>query len=121
MLLLDTNIIIYACQPQHAKLRDLIEKNTSSVSVITTIEALGYHMLKPHEQRLIEKLFDTVDVLGLTDNVAKTAIQLRQRKRLSLGDSIIAATTIENNLTLVTHNAADFKGIRTLNLLDPIK
>ncbi len=36
-----------------------------------------------------------------------------------LGDAIIAATCLENNLTLITYNAKDFRFINGLKILMP--
>ncbi|MBI1288665.1 MAG: PIN domain-containing protein [Flavobacteriales bacterium] len=121
MFLLDTNIIIYACRPQHEGLRDLIGQNASVVSVISKIEALGYHKLKMQEKLLLERLFQQFEIIDLTDEIASRAIKLRQKKRLSLGDAIIAATALENDLSLMTHNTVDFRNINELRLHDPIE
>ena len=53
--------------------------------------------------------------MPLTDAVAEQAINLRQQRRMGLGDSIIAATAITHNLTLVTHNTEDFRWIAGWN------
>jgi len=39
---------------------------------------------------------------------------------MSLGDSLIAATALQYNLILVTHNTDDFDWIEELTLLDPL-
>lgn len=120
MLLLDTNIIIYACENENNSLRDLIENSPSAVSIISKIEALGYHLLTSNEKALLEKLFAKIKIIGLNEEIASAAIELRQKKRVSLGDAIIAATALENNLILATHNVDDFKHITRLRLLDPM-
>lgn len=48
------------------------------------------------------------------------AITLRQRRKRSLGDSIIGATALSNDLSLATHNIKDFKWIDELELIDPL-
>ena len=58
--------------------------------------------------------------MPLTNAVADEAIRLRQQRRIGLGDSIIAATAITNNLTLITRNIEDFHWIDGLELLDPL-
>ena len=45
---------------------------------------------------------------------------LRQQRRMSLGDAIIAATAIVHDRILVTHNVQDFLWISELNVLDPL-
>ena len=54
----------------------------------------------------------------LDDAVISATIQLRQKHKIRLPDSIIAATALTNNLQLITHNLSDFKGIPNLILLD---
>ena len=46
-------------------------------------------------------------------------MQLRQMKKMSLGDSLVAATCLAHDLTLVTRNAADFSWIENLRVLNP--
>jgi predicted nucleic acid-binding protein len=56
----------------------------------------------------------------VTDLVAREAVRLRQQKKMSLGDSIIAGTALIHGRTLVTRNAADFSWISGLNLQNPL-
>ena len=48
------------------------------------------------------------------------AVALRQQRRMSLGDSLIAATALVHGLTLVTHNTNDFRWVTNLLLHDPL-
>jgi hypothetical protein len=57
-MLLDSNLIIYASQPQHGALRRLIVREAPYVSVISKVETLGYHGLGENEQRVLEAFFD---------------------------------------------------------------
>lgn len=45
MRLLDSNIIIYAAQPQHNELRALILDEPAGISLVTQVEVLGFHRL----------------------------------------------------------------------------
>jgi predicted nucleic acid-binding protein len=47
------------------------------------------------------------------------AIALRQQRKMSLADSILAATALENDLELVSRNVDDFKWIAGLRLVNP--
>jgi toxin FitB len=47
-------------------------------------------------------------------------VALEQRK-MSLGDSLIAATALAQGLTLVTRNIRDFQWIETLDVLNPFE
>ena len=53
----------------------------------------------------------------MSDEIAEIAIQLRQKKKMTLGDSIIAATAIHKNIPLLTNNIKDFKHIENLVLI----
>ena len=46
-MLLDSNVIIYAARPEHSALRKFIEAHAAAVSIISQIEVLGYHYLRP--------------------------------------------------------------------------
>jgi predicted nucleic acid-binding protein len=52
--------------------------------------------------------------------VAQRAVKLRQQRKMSLGDAIIAGTALTHDLTLVTHNTEDFQWISGLKILDPL-
>jgi hypothetical protein len=51
-MLLDSNIIIYAAQPEHITLRQFVADHAPAVSVISYIEVLGYHRLSEEEHQL---------------------------------------------------------------------
>ena len=119
-MLLDSNIIIYSAKPGDAALRSFLEGIRRYVSVISYIESFGYQNLKPEEFQQLETIFQRTQILPLTDDIVEQAISLRQQRRMGLGDSIIAATAITHNLTLVTHNTEDFRWIGGLELLDPL-
>lgn len=55
----------------------------------------------------------------MDDEVIELAIQLRQQKKMKLGDAIIAATAVAYNIPLVTRNEDDFKHIPGLDLRNP--
>ena len=119
-MLLDSNIGIYAARPEQGGLRHFVRDHAPAVSVATYIEVLGYHGLRDSERFQLQRFFNAAEVLPLSDAVVEQAIQLRRRRRMTLGDSIIAATAVHHGLTLVTHNTADFDWIDELELRDPL-
>lgn len=119
-MLIDTNIIIYAAQPQYLTLRLFLDRIRRSFSMVSYIEALGYHGLTDDAERQLAGFFRAGQILPLSDGIAQQAIALRRRRRIGLADAIIAATAITHNLTLVTHNVRDFQWIAELQLLDPL-
>ncbi|MHB1401711.1 MAG: PIN domain-containing protein [Thiobacillus sp.] len=50
MVLADSNILIYATQPEHAKLRQWLLDTLPKASIISRVEILGYHKLQDAEQ-----------------------------------------------------------------------
>ena len=55
----------------------------------------------------------------MDEDIIEEAVRLRQRRNMSLGDALIAATALVENLTLVTRNVDDFKHIPGLKLINP--
>jgi len=82
---------------------------------------MGFNFPNIEEKVFLEDFFQSAIIQLVTNETIKNAILLKQNKKIALGDSIIAATAIENNLTLVTHNTKDFNWIDNLLILDPIK
>jgi predicted nucleic acid-binding protein len=118
--LVDSNVLIYAARPGADDLRRSIPWREVAVSVVTRIEVLGYHRLSDPEREALEALFSALEVVPVSDDVAERAIELRRRRRMSLGDSIIAATALVEGIPLVTHNVSDFTGIADLQVEDPL-
>jgi predicted nucleic acid-binding protein len=118
-MLIDSNIIIYAAQPEYPELRQLIADHAPAVSAVSYIEVLGYHQLTQQERAYFEEFFEAAPVLEISQKVVERAVQLRQLRRMSLGDSLIAATALVHRLTLVTRNIEDFAWIEELTMLNP--
>ena len=119
MMLIDSNIIIYASQQEHGDLRRFIAEHSPSVSAVSYVEVLGFHRLNEQDRAFLEAFFSSTTVLPITQAVLDKAVGLRQTRRMSLGDSLVAATCLICNLTLVTRNIDDFKWITDLELLNP--
>jgi predicted nucleic acid-binding protein len=120
-MLIDSNIIIYAAKPEHADLRRFIAERSPAVSAVSLVEVLGYHGLTAPERLHFEAFFANAVVLPLSDAVLRRAVQLRQVKKMTLGDALVAGTALEHGRTLVTRNVKDFGWISGLSLLDPFK
>lgn len=120
MMLLDSNIIIYAAQPERDDLRQFIADNAPFVSIVSYIEVLGYHNLTTDARQILTEFFAAAYILDIDRAVADRAVALRQQRSMSLGDSLIAATALVHGLTLITRNLADFRWIAELQLIDPM-
>ena len=120
-MLLDSNIIIYSAKPEYASLLDFIAKHAPAVSAISRVEVLGYHLLSPQDRRNFEDFFDVATILPISESVLSKAIELRQMRKMSLGDAIIGGTALVHEQALVTRNVADFGWIDDLSLINPFE
>src|SRR5215475_11464091 len=118
-MLVDSNILIYAAQPVHAQLRRFIADHAPTVSAVSYVEVLGYHQLDDEERQYLEAFFRVAQVLPLSQAVLDQAVTLRQQRKMSLGDALVAGTALVHGLTLVTRNVDDFHWIQGLSLLNP--
>jgi predicted nucleic acid-binding protein len=118
-MLVDSNIRIYAAQPAHAHLRQFIAVHAPVVSAVSYVEVLGYHQLDDEERQYLEAFFRLARVLPLSQAVLDQAVGLRQQRKMSLGDALVAGTAVVHRLTLVTRNVEDFQWIQGLSLLNP--
>ena len=118
-MLIDSNIIIYASQAQHVQLRQFISEHAPAVSVVSYVEVLGYHKLSETERQHFEAFFRAAPLLHLSSDCLEQAVKLRQVRKMTLGDALIAATALVYRRALVTRNAKDFAWIPGLKLLNP--
>lgn len=75
------------------------------------------------EKRIIEKYLMRFPLLPITPESSARAIDLirsySNSHGLLIGDALIAATALENDLTVVTYNVDDFKFVQNLKWLKP--
>ena len=121
MILADSNLVIYAASTQYSTLADWFRINKPAASAISLVETLGYHKLQKEDRRFLEAFFAELVIYYPTPEVFQTAIELRQKRAMSLGDALIAATAIVHGLTLATHNTKDFEWIKSLEVIDPMR
>lgn len=119
-MLLDSNAII-SIKPEFTKLRTFIAKHSPAISAISYIEVLGYHKLTVMDEKDFLDLFNTAKIIPISQLVIDQAVILRKKRKISVGDSIISATAILNNLTLITANTIDFQWIENLTLINPLE
>lgn len=120
MNLLDANIFIYAPQPAFAHLRPMLIATDSFASEITRLEVLGFHRLSVQEQDYYRTVFSHLLCLPITTLILNRAISFRQQRKMSLGDSIVAATALEHGLILQMRKVKDFAGISGLTVQNPV-
>ena len=119
MRLLDSNILIYASQPEHSFLRAWVLAPDTRVSALSIPEVLGFADLDPMAEAEFEEWFAALFLFDVTRAVLRRSAGLRRERRLKLGDAIIAATALEHGCELVTRNVRDFSGISGLTVINP--
>jgi predicted nucleic acid-binding protein len=118
-MLIDSNVIIYAMQPEHADLRQWVATHAPAVSAVSYVEVLGYHQLSANEESLLRQFFAVSTILPIDQDVLDEAVRLRRERRMTLGDALVAATALVHRLSLVTYNVTDFAWIKALKVVDP--
>ncbi len=75
------------------------------------------------EKQVIRKVLDNFPLLPIDEKVSSRVIELidtySNSHGLLLEDALIAATAIENDLTVLNYNIADFQFIKDLNVEKP--
>jgi toxin FitB len=117
--LLDSNILIYAAQPGCEFLDEWLEAPGTMVSAVSLTEVLGYEGITPEDEQLFEALFSQLQMHPVSETVLRKAGGLRRKRKMKLGDAIIAATALECGSDLVTRNEQDFRGVEGLSIVNP--
>ncbi len=92
MILLDSNILIYSASENFKYLRELLKNPDASCSIISKLEVLGYHKITKEQTRYFNAIFKVIKIMPVSGAVITQAIIYRQRKSMSVGDAIIAAS-----------------------------
>ena len=118
-MIIDSNIIIYSTMPDYQNLREYLRKKQDSLSIsfISKIEVLSYHLLKENDRNIFEIFFNSINILHINEYIIDLTITLKQNQKLTLGDSIIAATALFYNEELLTNNIKDFINIQGIRLI----
>jgi len=119
--LLDTTVFVdyYRKAP---RAQQFLQNETALLcSVITAAELIRGSRNK-NEQRNVEKLLSKIELVPLNTQIGTIMLELMKKYYLSHGlqipDALIAATAIEEALTLVTSNVKHFSFIKGLKLED---
>lgn len=119
MICFDTNVVIYL--GNRTLDEDVIGSEPICYASVSYIEALGYSDILAAEEQRIEELFNSMIEIPLNAPIIRLAVRLRQLKKMSLGDAIIAATALENDCVFWTANIEDFMHIDELRLYNPLR
>jgi predicted nucleic acid-binding protein len=111
--LLDSNVILYLSGNQ--TLAKYLHHKVLYASVITEMELLSFKKLSASEEKGIRSFLSEFRIIYIDEAVKSETMMLRRQYGLKLPDSIIAATAISLNLTLITADK-QFKKVNNLLL-----
>ncbi len=120
-MIFDTDIFIWV-QRGNKKAARLIDKSEERhLSIQSYMELLQGAKNKAHHKNVKDFISEFgFSVLPLSENIGHRALiyveEYALPSNMRAGDAIIAATAVENNLTLVTSNAKHFKNVKELRL-----
>ena len=89
------------------------------VSVITKIEVLSFDPDKDDNYSILIDFFEASTILELSDSIVNKTIQMRQKQKIKLPDSVIASTALVHGLVLVSRNTKDFRSVPDLEVINP--
>ena len=113
--LIDTNILVYIMQG-NPRMQYFASEDTLTVSCISEMELLGKFQISDGEKEIVTQMLSYCTIIDINYKIKQLAIALRQKYRMKLPDALIAATAIQQNLTLVTADK-EFGRITELDLL----
>ena len=121
MILFDTDVLIWV-ERGNSRAASLIDNTeTRNISVQTYMEFLQGARSKSAVQRVKDFLADfDFRIIPLTENIGhRASIYIEEYAAIcgiQVGDAVIAATAVENHLTLITGNQKHFSPIQDLKL-----
>jgi tRNA(fMet)-specific endonuclease VapC len=128
MYVLDTNTLIYFFKGMGSVADNLLSKKPADIGipaiVLYELELGIAKSAAPKKRAMqLDKLIDTVQILGFSTPEAKASAQIRatlEKQGTPIGpyDTLIAGTALANQGILVTHNTGEFKRIKKLAVED---
>lgn len=119
---IDANIFSKIFKESDRKLRDYVESLGFVVDSTVYIECIQGSKSNLEKQK-VKNYLNNFPLLPITPQISEFAIELidtySNTHGLLLADSLIAATALGNDLTLVTYNVDDFKFIDGLRYMKP--
>ena len=105
--LADTNAVIYLLAGNTCMKPFLHER--LAVSVITFMELLSFPSLTDEEEQSIRKFLSMCEILPIDERIREETIRIRRKHKVKLPDSIIAASAITQELSIITADTGFLK------------
>ena len=119
--LFDTNALIYLLKGKSKQL-PINDGDNILISFITKIELLS-HNSTPEEEKNINKILENCDIFFIDGDLINKTVDIRKTYGLKLPDSIIAATALRENATLITSDSQIIKKApaMSIQIFNPLK
>ena len=98
---LDTNIALYLLS---GRLVNPLPIGVFYLSIISEIELLSFSSIVQEEESRIREFLAQVTIVGLSEDVKKSTIEIRRKYRLKLPDAIVCATAIVVDSNLLSND-----------------
>jgi predicted nucleic acid-binding protein len=103
--------------------KQVLSDTEQIISVITELELLSFPRISEEQETKIKMFLAEREIVPLTEEVKHKAVEFRRKTNRKLPDSIIAATSIDSNATLITHDKellkVSFPGLHTMPVYPP--
>jgi predicted nucleic acid-binding protein len=91
------------------------------ISFISEIELQVWNPSNADDVDIYKSFVAGSQVIGINPGIIQQTIIIQKTYKLKLPDALIAATAIDNNLTLIADNDADFKKVPDLKYINPVQ
>jgi predicted nucleic acid-binding protein len=124
-VVLDTNAIIdvFTGLTPLESFEQVLKDTKQLVSVITEIELLSFPRITEEQETRIKLFLKKRQIIPLTEEIKDIAIAFRRKTNKKLPDSIIVATSIISNATLLTRDKelhkVSFPGLHAMPIHSP--
>ena len=120
-MIIDTDVLIWFYRGYESAKKTILNVIPFKVSAITYLELLEGIRNKDELGKLKDDFSKWgIEILQINESISLKAIALVEKYKLShnleLADSLIAATVLENNETLLTGNIKHYSYIKNLNV-----
>ena len=120
MYTLDTNFVIYYLIKDRQAEKFFNENLANTfyfISVISRVELFSYPEISVTEFAAIEAFLSSTRSVLIDNEIAMIAAELRRKYKIKTPDSLVAATALYTNTSLVTRNVKDFEKIKELKII----
>ncbi len=120
--LVDTNILVDSFRDVVVARDFLNSLGAINISFVTLLELLKGSRNKRELADLVTRL-TPLEIIYITQYTQELALDIYKKHKLLNGmeilDAVIAATAVENELTLFTRNTKHYKSIKDLKVINP--